>query len=71
MNTLGNIVRDYRKNHGISMAKFAEISDLSKSYISMLENNKDTRGNPIAPSIETINKVAKAMGRTFDSVFSE
>lgn len=69
MNTLGKIVRDYRKNHGISMAKFAEISDLSKSYISMLENNKDPRGNPIAPRqveqlpIRVLGKVIESRSR--------
>ena len=71
MNTLGKILKEYRKNHGMSMATFAELSGLSKSYISMLENNKDPRGNPITPSVETINRVAKAMGRTFESVFNE
>lgn len=69
MKTLGDIIREYRYEHSVSMDAFADKSGLSKSYISMLEKNKDGRGNPIAPSIETIYKVAQGMNRPFSEVF--
>ena len=73
MATLGMIIKNFResKNPKMSMDRFAELSNLSKSYISMLEHNKDPRGNPITPTIETINKVATAMNVPFDTIFNQ
>ena len=68
--TLGDIIKDYRIEHELSMDRFAEISGLSKSYISMLERNRDPRGNEIKPSIEVIDKVANAVKKPFEEVFN-
>ena len=46
------------------------MSGLSKSYISMLERNRDPRGNTINPSIEVIDKVANAIGVDLDALIS-
>lgn len=70
MKTLGDIIKEYRQEHLVSMDVFADRSGLSKSYISMLERNKDGRGNPIAPTIETIEKVAKGMNRSLTDVIT-
>ena len=72
MATLGEIIREFRETHEprISLRKFAEMSNLSFSYVSMLERNLDPRGNPIVPTITTINKVAEAIGKPFDEVFN-
>lgn len=60
--TLGELIREYRDQHGMSMDEFARLSNLSKGYISMLEKNKNPRnGNPITPSIATYTDVAAAM----------
>ena len=34
--TLGDIIKDYRKTHNMSMGEFAEKSNISKAYISLL-----------------------------------
>lgn len=68
--TLGNIIQNYRIEHSMSMDKFAEISGISKGYISMLEKNRDQRGNEIKPSIDVIDKVANAIKKPFDEVFN-
>ena len=53
--TLGEIVKEYRIAHNMSMDVFASRSGLSKGYISMLEKNVNPKnGKPITPSIETI-----------------
>ena len=44
---------------------------LSRSYISMLENNKDPRGNPVNPSLETIDKIATAIGVDTDALVGQ
>ena len=38
---LGEIVKNYRDQHSLTMDEFAERSGLSKGYISMLEKNKN------------------------------
>lgn len=64
--TLGDVIREFRELNNLSLEEFGKMSNLSKSYISMLENNKDPRGNPINPSLETIDKVASAIGLELD-----
>ena len=60
--TLGELIREYREQHSMSMEEFARLSGLSKGYISMLEKNKNPRnGKPIIPSIATYDGVATAM----------
>ena len=43
--TLGDIIKDYRKSHNMSMDLFAEKSGISKAYISLLEKNKHPKWN--------------------------
>lgn len=67
--TLGDLVKEYREQHNISMDEFSKICNLSKGYISMLENNTNPRSNkPIAPTLPTIKKIALAMNADVDSV---
>ncbi len=55
--TLGDLVREYREKYNISMDEFSKMCELSKGYISMLENNINPRNNkPIAPTLPTIKK---------------
>ena len=66
---LGEIIREYRLRNSISMGDFAKISGLSKPYVSMLEANKNSNGGkPIAPSVETLQKVAHAVGISLDDL---
>ena len=59
---LGEIIKDYRKQHGMSMEDFAAVSGISKAYISVLENNRRAGTNePVTPTIETVYKAAMAM----------
>ncbi|MEG2304835.1 MAG: helix-turn-helix transcriptional regulator [Lachnospiraceae bacterium] len=68
--TLGEIIKDYRTMHDISMREFETLSGISRGYLSMLEKNENPRsGKPIAPSIEMIRQVASAVGMTFEQVF--
>lgn len=67
--TLGDLVKEYREKHNISMKDFSETCNLSKGYISMLENNTNPRNNkPIAPTLPTIKKISLAMNMDMDSV---
>ena len=66
--TLGDIIKDYREKHGLSMAGFAERSGLSKAYISILEKNKTQRGSVPVPSIDAYRDVAKAINMDLDEL---
>lgn len=68
---LGEIIKEFRNANKLSMAKFAEMANVSKAYISVLERNKrpDTE-KPVIPSIPVIKNVAEAMGMSFDDLFN-
>lgn len=60
--TLGEVIAAYRKEHGLSMDKFSELSGISKGYVSMLERNRTQRGDEPSPSFEMYRNVARAIG---------
>lgn len=67
--TLGDIVKNYRIEHGLSLREFSRISGVSNGYISMLEKNEHPKTKkPIVPSIEKMRCIANAMGMSFDSL---
>lgn len=66
--TLGEVIAEYRVNHSLSMDKFAELSGLSKAYISMLEKNRTQRGKEPSPSIDVYRSVAVALGISVDEL---
>lgn len=69
--TLGDIIKSYRSEHGLSMDAFSEKSGISKAYISLLEKNRHPKtGKEIAPSIQSIKQAAQGMGMTFDDLFA-
>lgn len=66
---LGDIIKQYRTENQLSLRDFAKNSNLSYTYISALEKNKDYRsGKPISPTLETIKSVAKGMNMTTDDL---
>lgn len=68
---LGDIIKQYRKEHGYSMDVFAQKSGLSKAYISILERNVNpVNGKPVIPSLETIKAVSQAIGADFNDVIA-
>lgn len=69
---LGEYIKEYRTSHGdMSQDAFAKISGLSKGYISMLERNENPKTKlPIAPTIDTYQKVANAVGVSLNELFT-
>lgn len=59
---LGQLIKEYRASHKLSMGTFADSCGLSKAYIAMLEaNERPDSKNPPSPSIQTIVSIAAAM----------
>ena len=68
---LGELLKSYRTEHKLSMDAFCELSDLPKGYISMLEKNEHPKSKkPIIPSYETIEKIAKGMQISVESLIN-
>lgn len=60
---LGEIIKAYRAEQGLSMQEFADHCGLSKGYISMLERGRHPQSRrALIPSLETCRKLAAAMG---------
>ncbi len=70
--TLGEIIKEYRTSHNLSMDTFSSQSGISKAYISLLEKNKHPKtGDPITPSIQIIKQAAEGMGIDFNILFNK
>lgn len=54
--TLGKIIQGKRKELGKTQSKLAEETDLSRNYISDIENGRYT------PSIDSLTKIAVSLG---------
>lgn len=65
---LGEYIKKYRKDNNLTMQDFAHKCNLSKGYISMLENNfiPTNTGKRITPSISAIKKLSDGMHVDFD-----
>lgn len=66
---LGEFIKQYRTEYGLSMQAFADKCNLSKGYIAMLERNINSKnGETIVPSVETFIKVANVTRLTLDEL---
>lgn len=69
---IGKIIKQYREENHLSLREFAQKCNLSYTYISALEKNKDYRsGKPISPTIETVISVAKGLDISIDELLSK
>lgn len=63
--TIGQMVRKIRKEKGLSILQVKELSGLSKSTISEIENDKSS------PTSETLIKLANVFGINAGQFFSK
>lgn len=69
---LGDIIKEYREQHQMSLQDFAELVHTSRSYIHMLEKNYNpATGKPISPSIETLKSIAHAMNIDIEDLLKQ
>lgn len=68
---IGEIIKRFRKENGITQQTFADKCGVSKSYISLLESGKSSRSNEsIVPSIEVAHRIANYMHVSIDSLIA-
>lgn len=69
---IGEIVRQFRENNGLSLREFADMAKLSHAYIDKLESGIDPRTQkPVTPTIRTIELLAAAMGLTTERLMEK
>ena len=61
---LGNRIRKTRMNCGMTQEKLAEMVDISTNFMSLIENGRNM-------SVETLVKIADALGVTVDYLLSD
>ena len=62
---IGHRIRDLRQRIGLTQAELAERSDLTKGFISLIENNNTS------PSLNALENIVEALGTTLAEFFSE
>ncbi len=67
--TIGELIKQYRKENKISQRKFAALCALSNGYISMIEAGANPKtGEPILPNVGNLQKIANGMGLTLHAM---
>ena len=66
MATLGEKIRKYRQEKGLTLEQLGDMAGASKSYIWELENR-----NPPRPSAEKVSRIAAALGLTAEFLLDE
>lgn len=66
---LGDLIKNFRTQNKLSQREFAKLCNLSHTYIAALEKNIDSRtGKPIAPTLDTVKYVSKAMNMSVEDI---
>ena len=67
---LSELIIDYRKKMNISQREFSRKCDLSNTYISFIENEKNPKtGRPLVPNLEQYKKLADGMDISVQRLF--
>ena len=62
-NVIGKNIREFRQEKGISQDRLSKLADLSLNTIVNIESSGDAN-----PTIETLNKIANALGVKVDDL---
>ncbi len=66
---IGDYVKNYRQEHGLSMQAFGDKCGLSRAYISILEKGiNPTTNKPFSPTLETLKKIADVTNTDLDTL---
>ena len=69
--TLGEVITQYRFDHGVSQKDFASRAGLSAAQICRLEKGVNSKGVSFSnPTVTTIQKCARAMNMPFDKLYN-
>ena len=66
---IGEWLKTYREQHGLSMQALADLCGFSKAYINVLEKGVNPKtGKSISPTMQTFEKIARATKTDVDTL---
>lgn len=68
---IGEVIKKYRDDHGLSQAEFSKRCGLSDVVISFIERGKRSDGRPYLPKFETVRKLARGMGISAEALIMQ
>lgn len=68
---IGDVVKKYREDHGLSQVDFATRCGLSGVVISFIERGQRSNGDPYLPKFETVRKLAIGMGISAETLIMQ
>ena len=68
---LGEVVQQYREEHGLSQREFGRRCDLSHVIIQFIEKGERSNGDAYLPKFDTIRKLARGMGTSAEALISQ
>ena len=66
MSTIGKNIKQYRQDNGLSQDKLSKLADLSLNTVVKMELDESPN-----PTIETIQRIAKALGVSVDDLLKK
>ena len=66
MSTIGKNIKHYRQDRGLSQDKLSKLADLSLNTVVKIELDESPN-----PTIETIQRIAKALGVSVDDLLKK
>ncbi|KNY28214.1 helix-turn-helix domain-containing protein [Pseudobacteroides cellulosolvens] len=71
MGHLSNLIKTRRQSAGFSLREFSEKCGLSHTYIKNLEETDPRTGKEIVPTVESLDKIARALNMTLEELLKE
>ena len=69
---LSDIIKDYRRENDLSLREFAERTNISYSYIAILEKGMNYRKKKkLSPTLDALDKIARAMNMELDDLLAK
>lgn len=71
MKNLGDIIKEYRLDHDLSLREFSKKCGLSHTYIDKLEKGIDPRSQkPVEPTLDALEKISTAIDLSLDELLT-
>ncbi|MBZ6007287.1 helix-turn-helix domain-containing protein [Paraclostridium bifermentans] len=71
MKNLGDIIKEYRLDHDLSLREFSKKCGLSHTYIDKLEKGVDPRSQkPVEPTLDALEKISVAIDLSLDELLT-
>ena len=68
---IGTIIKNYRKEHKLTLREFASRCGTSHSYIAMLEKGENSKtGEPMVPTLDTYKKIARGLNMSLNDLIA-